>query len=94
MATPESVKAFNPDHVIVAVGAKRDAPSIKGKDGKNVFDGEQLRGLLFGSDANAIKKLSLFQQVILKAGRATQLLRNIYALRFLSKIWMPFSKIL
>ena len=92
MATPESVKAFNPDHVIVAVGAKRDAPSIKGKDGKNVFDGEQLRGLLFGSDANAIKKLSLFQQVILKAGRATQLLRNIYALRFLSKIWMPFSK--
>ena len=47
---------------------------------------------MFGSDANAIKKLSLFQQVILKAGRATQLLRNIYALRFLSKIWMPFSK--
>ena len=92
MATPESVKAFNPDHVIVAVGAKRDAPLIKGKDGKNVFDGEQLRGLLFGSDANAIKKLSLFQQVILKAGRATQLLRNIYALRFLSKIWIPFSK--
>ena len=92
MATPESVKAFNPDHVIVAVGAKRDAPSIKGKGGKNVFDGEQLRGLLFGSDANAIKKLSLFQQVILKTGRATQLLRNISVLRFLSKIWMPLSK--
>ena len=92
MATAESVQAFKPDHVIVAVGANRDAPSIKGKNGRNVFDGEQLRGLLFGSDINAAKKLSLLQQLILKIGRASQLLRNISALRFLSKIWMPISK--
>ena len=92
MATAESVQAFNPDHVIVAVGANRDAPTIKGKNSKNVFDGEQLRGLLFGSDIHAIKKLSFFQQLILKIGRTSQLLRNISALRFLSKIWMPLSK--
>mgnify|MGYP003326023165 FL=1 len=92
IATAESVQAFNPDHVIVAVGAYRDAPSIKGKNGRNVFDGEQLRGLLFGSDIHAIKKLSFFQQLILKIGRTSQLLRNISALRFLSKIWMPLSK--
>ena len=92
LATPASIQAFDPDHVIVAVGAHREAPLIKGKDGRNVFDGEQLRGLLFGSDSNAIKKLSLFQQIILKIGRASQLLRNITALRFLSKIWMPISK--
>ena len=92
MATAESVQAFKPDHVIVAVGANRDAPSIKGKNSRNVFDGEQLRGLLFGSDINAAKKLSLLQQLILKIGRASQLLRNISALRFLSKIWMPISK--
>jgi hypothetical protein len=42
-----------------------------------VFDGEQLRGLLFGSDHEAIKKLSIFQQLILKIGRASQLLRNV-----------------
>ena len=92
LATAESIQAFNPDHVIVAVGANRDAPSIKGKNGRNVFDGEQLRGLLFGSDIHAIKKLSIFQQLIVKVGRASQLLRNISALRFLSKIWMPLSR--
>ena len=92
LATGKSVQDFNPDHVIVAVGASRNAPSIKGKNNRNVFDGEELRGLLFGSDAQAIKKLSLIQQLILKVGRATQLLRNISALRFLSKIWMPIAK--
>ena len=94
LATGKSVQDFNPDHVIVAVGANRNAPSIRGKNNRNVFDGEELRGLLFGSDAQAIKKLSLIQQLILKVGRATQLLRNISALRFLSKIWMPIAKIL
>ena len=92
LATPESIQAFDPDHVIVAIGAHREAPPIKGKEGRNVFDGEQLRELLFGTDSNAIKKLSLFQQIILKIGRASQLLRNISALRFLSKIWMPISR--
>ena len=92
LGTPETIKAFNPDHVVVAVGANRDAPSIKGKDSNNVFDGEELRGLLFGSDIEAMKKLSLVQQIILKIGRASQLLRNINALRFLSKLWMPLSK--
>ena len=92
LATSKSVQDFNPDHVIVAVGANRNAPSIKGKNNRNVFDGEELRGLLFGSDAQAIMKLSLIQQLVLKVGRATQLLRNISALRFLSKIWMPIAK--
>ena len=91
LGTPDNIKNFNPDHVMVAIGANRDAPFIKGKDSKNVFDGEELRGLLFGSDINAINKLSVFQQILLKIGRASQLLRNISALRFLSKLWMPLS---
>mgnify|MGYP002701140290 CR=1 FL=1 len=78
--------------MIGAVGANRDVPTIKGKNSRNVFDGEQLRGLLFGSDIHSAKKLSLLQQLILKIGRASQLLRNISALRFLSKIWMPIAK--
>ena len=92
LATPDSIKDFNPDHVFVASGAKRIAPKFIGKDLNNVFDGEQLRGLLFGSDKNAIKKLSYYQQIILWFGRMSQLLRSIDALRFLSKIWMPISK--
>ena len=92
LATIENIQSFQADHVLVAVGANRDAPSIPGKDLNHVFDGEQLRGLLFGSDLSAIKKLSIFQRLILKIGRATQLLRNVKALTLLSKIWMPISK--
>ena len=92
LATIENIQSFQADHVLVAVGANRDAPSIPGKDLKHVFDGEQLRGLLFGSDLSAIKKLSIFQRLILKIGRASQLLRNVKALTLLSKIWMPISK--
>ena len=92
LATIENIQSFQADHVLVAVGANRDAPSIPGKDLKHVFDGEQLRGLLFGSDLAAIKKLSIFQRLILKIGRASQLLRNVKALTLLSKIWMPISK--
>ena len=92
LATIENIQSFQADHVLMAVGANRDAPSIPGKDLKHVFDGEQLRGLLFGSDLSAIKKLSIFQQIVLKIGRASQLLRNVKALTILSKIWMPISK--
>ena len=92
IATAQNIAEYKPDHVVVAVGANRDAPEIKGKELKHVFDGEQLRGLLFGSDAAAIKKLSLFQQLILKIGIASHLLRNITALTLLSKVWMPLSK--
>jgi|TARA_B110000503_G_C7170811_1_gene424178 2,4-dienoyl-CoA reductase-like NADH-dependent reductase (Old Yellow Enzyme family)/NADPH-dependent 2,4-dienoyl-CoA reductase/sulfur reductase-like enzyme len=91
-ATLQSIQDLKPDHVIVAIGATRDAPEIKGKNHKHVFDGEELRGLLFGSHPMAIKKLSPFQQLVLTIGRASQLLRNISALRLLSKIWMPFAK--
>ena len=91
-ATAQNIAEYKPDHVIVAVGANRDAPEIQGKELRHVFDGEQLRGLLFGSDATAIKKLSLFQQLIIKIGTASQLLRNITALTLLSKVWMPLSK--
>lgn len=92
LATIENIQSFQADHVLVAVGANRDAPSIPGKDLNHVFDGEQLRGLLFGSDLAAIKKLSIFQRFILKIGRASQILRNVKALTLLSKIWMPISK--
>ena len=92
LASIESIQSFQADHVLMAVGANRDAPSIPGKDLNHVFDGEQLRDLLFGSDLSAMRKLSLFQQIVLKIGRASQLLRNVKALTILSKIWMPISK--
>ena len=91
-ATAEQIAAEAPDQVIIATGAIRTAPDIKGNDLRHVFDGEQLRGLLFGSDAQVIKKLSLFEQVMLTCGRWSQLLRHIGALRLLSRLWMPMAK--
>ncbi len=41
-ADPESVKAMNPDAVLVAVGAKPIVPKIPGVDGKNVYSVEQI----------------------------------------------------
>jgi 2,4-dienoyl-CoA reductase (NADPH2) len=91
-ATLEAIKAHSPDSVIVATGANRAAPPIPGKDQRHVFDGNELRGLLFGTDPAAARKLSLFQRLVVKMGQISQLLRSIAALRLLSKLWMPLSK--
>ncbi|MCZ6830431.1 MAG: FAD-dependent oxidoreductase [Gammaproteobacteria bacterium] len=91
-ATAAEVKALAPDLVITAIGANRSAPAIKGKDQRHVFDGEELRGVLFGSDPAAVRKLSWFQRLMLMLGQLSQLTRNIAALRLLSKFWMPLSK--
>ena len=91
-ATIEDIRADQPDVVIVATGADRSAPPIPGKDQRHVFDGNELRGLLFGTDPAAAAKLSPFQRLMVTMGRISQLLRSITALRLLSKIWMPLSK--
>ncbi len=91
-ANLEAIRDHAPDVVIVATGANRDAPAIPGKDQRHVFDGAQLRGLLFGTDPAAARKLSLFQRLVVKVGQVSQLLRSISALRVLSRFWMPLSK--
>jgi 2,4-dienoyl-CoA reductase-like NADH-dependent reductase (Old Yellow Enzyme family)/NADPH-dependent 2,4-dienoyl-CoA reductase/sulfur reductase-like enzyme len=92
IATIETIKNWQPDAVIVATGANRQAPPIPGRDQRHVFDGNELRGLLFGSDPQAVAKLTLLQRVFLKLGQLSQLTRNVAALRFLSTYWMPLSK--
>ncbi len=91
-ATVEDVKGLRPDVVIVATGANRSAPPIAGKERRHVFDGNELRGLLFGTDSAATGKLKLLQRCLVALGRGSQILRNISALRWLSTLWMPLSK--
>ncbi len=91
-ATVDAIRAHAPDVVIVATGANRKSPPIPGLEQRHVFDGNELRGLLFGTDPAAARKLTLFQRLVLKMGQFSQLLRSISALRFLSKLWMPLSK--
>jgi 2,4-dienoyl-CoA reductase (NADPH2) len=91
VATLETIAAASFDHIILATGAIRTAPDIAGKQQRHVFDGDELRGVLFGNDKAALGKLPLWQRLMLGAGRMSQLLRNIRLLRLLSKLWMPIA---
>ena len=91
VAERQSIAAAGVDHVIIATGARREAPEIPGKDQRHVFDGDELRGVLFGNNPAAIAKLSMFQRLVLRAGRLTGLLRHIGPMRQLSKLWMPLA---
>ncbi len=90
-ADRDNIRAEGADHIIFATGARREAPSIPGKNQRHVFDGDELRGVLMGNNPQAIAKLSLFQRLVIKIGQVTQLLRHIRLSRFLSKFWMPLA---
>jgi 2,4-dienoyl-CoA reductase (NADPH2) len=90
-ATPGDIAAARPDHVILATGALRRAPEIPGKEQRHVFDGDELRGVLFGGNPRAAAKLNPLYRLLLGAARMTQLLRSVRLLRFLSRIWMPIA---
>lgn len=87
------VKQLAPDQVIIATGAKRDAPAIPGADGKNIFSGDELRKLLTGEDpAIARQKLSLTQRAMMTAGSVISVTDDAGKMRELSKLWMPVGK--
>jgi 2,4-dienoyl-CoA reductase (NADPH2) len=88
----ESIRAHGADTVIVAIGARRAAPAIPGKEQRHVFDGDELRGVLFGNSREAMAKLGLLQRWVVRLGQFSQLMRSIAALRLLSKLWMPLAR--
>ena len=87
-----ALAALNPDHVIVATGAKREAPEIPGKNLKHVFDGEEMRGLLLGGDDRGLKKLNPIKRALVATSQALGLTNNINWVRVLSHLWMPLQK--
>ncbi|MEH6634200.1 MAG: FAD-dependent oxidoreductase, partial [Halioglobus sp.] len=90
-ATRENIAAVQADHVVLATGAVRMAPQIPGKQQRHVFDGDELRGVLFGTSKQAAAKLNPLYRIMLRAARMTQMLRSIKLLRFMSKLWMPLA---
>ena len=90
--TADAVLAQQPDAVVVATGALRRAPEIPGSDQRHVFDGEQLRALLLGSNTEANHKLSAPQRLLLGLGRTAGLTRSPATMRRFSKLWMPLDK--
>jgi 2,4-dienoyl-CoA reductase-like NADH-dependent reductase (Old Yellow Enzyme family) len=91
-ATPASVAALQPDLVVVATGARRSRPSVRGGDLPHVLTGDDLRSLLTGDDPAAAKKMPLAARAIVRAGRAVGVTGDIDRVRKLSEHWLPLGK--
>ena len=88
--TVDLIREISPDEILVAVGASRVKPQIHGVDRNHVFDGDDLRALLTGQDDQAAaRKLSLFERIVVRAGRATRITTSPSRLREASKAFMP-----
>lgn len=91
--TPALVQQLRPDVILVAVGARRQPPPIPGVERSNVLSGDDLRGLMTGSDKSvAAEKLSLAQRAMLKMGNLLGVSDRMALTRELTRHWMPLGK--
>lgn len=82
-----------PDAVIVATGARREAPAIPGREQTNVFSGDEMRALMTGAgDPVARSKLPWWQRLALSLAAAVGITRNVALLDRLSHWWMPLGR--
>ncbi len=87
-----ALSALQPDHVIVATGARREAPAIEGKEQHHVFDGEEMRSLLLGGKTTATAKLNPIARLMVFAGQLLGATRSIALVRAFSRLWMPVGQ--
>jgi NADPH-dependent 2,4-dienoyl-CoA reductase/sulfur reductase-like enzyme len=91
-ATPELLRGFVADAVVIAVGARREAPRMPGAELPHVLSGDALRALL-GGGKEAAAALSPLERALVGAGR--RLLRlgeRPDRVRELSRRWMPLGQ--
>lgn len=90
----EIVRTKDADVVLLAVGAKREMPSIPGLEGRNVLNGDELRRLMLGNpEKTTATKLSLWERTLLWMGQTfLGTSDNLHRIRKLSKVWMPIGK--
>ena len=90
---PKEISEQGADAVIVATGARREAPPIPGVDLPHVLDGDSLRALMTGEKSSGpAPKLGFLDQLIIGAGRLLGILRSPGRLRRLSHHYMPIGK--
>ncbi|WP_418791600.1 FAD-dependent oxidoreductase [Phosphitispora sp. TUW77] len=90
--TPEFVKKFKPDVVVVATGVKRFLPDLPGVKQTHVLDGDDMRNMVTGSGDGAAAKTDLKTKLMLKAGSLTGISRDPKKLAMGSKVFMPLGK--
>jgi NADPH-dependent 2,4-dienoyl-CoA reductase/sulfur reductase-like enzyme len=88
-ATSASVRALDPDVVVVATGAERGRPDISGAALPHVVTGDQLRSLLTGDGP---REGSRFVRVLVGGARRLHLTDDPTRLRSLSRRWMPIAE--
>lgn len=91
-ATPEAIAALAPDQVWVAVGAKRVRAAIPGADLPQVFDGEDLRGLLAGDAPEVARRLAPLARIAVRAGRWLGVSAEPGRLRRASRWYLPLGR--
>ena len=93
-ATAALVAELKPDAIVVATGARRDAPAIPGAGLGHVWSGDELRRLMTndGADEIARRKLNLAQRALFKAGGILKVTDSAQALQGLSRLWMPLGR--
>lgn len=93
-ATTALISELKPDAIVVATGARREAPAIPGANQSHVWSGDELRRLMTNDDAEPIAraKLNLAERALFKAGGVLRVTDSTQALQGLSKLWMPLGK--
>ena len=93
-ANADMVRNIGADVVVVASGARRDAPPIDGAAQNHVWSGDELRRLMTGDRADEIAKakMSLTERALFKAGGILKVTDSTQAITQLSKLWMPLGK--
>lgn len=89
-ASVESIRALQPDRVVVATGAVRPAPQIPGGDLPNVQTGDTLRGLILGSASP--DEVGRFLRVVGTLGKLSGITKSPALIRRLTKIALPMGK--
>ena len=85
------VQRLQPDAVVVAIGARRDAPAIEGAGQRHVFSGDELRQLLAGA-APAVNKLGALARLLVSLARWLGITGRPQLLRKLGRLWLPLGR--
>jgi len=93
-ATPALLQSIAADEVIIATGARRDAPPIPGAELSHVWSGDALYRLMSGAHRgeHASTRLPFIQRSALHIARLSGLTHHPGRIRTLSKLWMPLGR--
>lgn len=89
-ATVSSIRALNPDAVVVATGAVRGRPAVPGGDLPHVHTGDTLRALLTGS--GDVAQVSPLLRTIAKLGKLSGITKSAAAIRAVTRRYLPIGK--